>query len=51
MMEPLKKAPIAETLSEPPKRGKITREEALKHMKEFDQRKKAFIAAIRKGSR
>lgn len=32
-----------------PKRKKLTAEESLKRMREFPQRREAFIAAIRKG--
>jgi hypothetical protein len=50
-MSLLKKEKIAEPETEKPTREIVTREEALKRMKEFDQRKEAFIAAIRKGAR
>ena len=50
-MKPLKKEPIKSAVKEQPKREKVSREEALKRMQEFEQRKEAFIAAIRKGSR
>jgi hypothetical protein len=31
-----------------PKRGKLSAEESLQRMKEFDKRKESFIAALRK---
>jgi hypothetical protein len=34
----------------PPKRDKVTREEALERMKSFPKRREKFIAAVRKGT-
>jgi len=44
---PKKKAKAA-TEKGQPQRRKLTAEEPLQRMKEFDKRKKAFIAALRK---
>ncbi len=38
---------IKETKQERPERVKLSAEESLKRMKEFDKRKEKFIAAIR----
>ena len=40
---------IQELKIERPKRAKLSREETLKRMEAFDERKEQFIASIRKG--
>ena len=47
MPVPKKKAKAAAE-DEQPQRRKLTAEESLQRMKEFDKRKEAFIAALRK---
>ena len=43
-----KKKATANTENGRPRRRKLSAEESLQRMKEFDQRKEAFIAALRK---
>jgi hypothetical protein len=43
-----KKKPKATTADGRPQRRKLSAEESLQRMKEFDQRKEAFVAALRK---
>jgi hypothetical protein len=54
MAKKLKSSPnevdnVQELKIERPKRAKLSREETLKRMEGFDERKEQFIASIRKG--
>ena len=48
-MKPLKK--VAKIKEERPAKEKVSREEALKRVKSFPERKEGLIASIREGSR